>query len=305
VFSVKGVVGGGPMGLKQFKYFQVVAKVGNISKASEQLHIAQPALSIAIQKLERELSLILFDRSKKPLALTAEGEWLLDRIDPILNQYDQLMLEIEDYKVVNRGCVRVGIPPMLGAYLFPLIFSEFYVRFPGIDLTIIEEGTLEIRERLLKEELEVGVIMLEGHMTKLKCHPITRHEIKVCVAKNHPLAKASKIDFEALKSENFILMNEQTFMRKKILELCNSNSFEPHVIFSSNQISTILGLVAQGTGIAFVLQSLAEGNEEIAAISLSEPLFIEAALAWQENTYMSKATQSFVAFISAFSSRFK
>lgn len=293
------------MGLKQFKYFQVVAKVGNISKASEQLHIAQPALSIAIQKLERELSLILFDRSKKPLALTAEGEWLLDRIDPILNQYDQLMLEIEDYKVVNRGCVRVGIPPMLGAYLFPLIFSEFYVRFPGIDLTIIEEGTLEIRERLLKEELEVGVIMLEGHMTKLKCHPITRHEIKVCVAKNHPLAKASKIDFEALKSENFILMNEQTFMRKKILELCNSNSFEPHVIFSSNQISTILGLVAQGTGIAFVLQSLAEGNEEIAAISLSEPLFIEAALAWQENTYMSKATQSFVAFISAFSSRFK
>jgi DNA-binding transcriptional LysR family regulator len=305
VFSVKGIVGGGPMGLKQFKYFQVVAKVGNISKASEQLHIAQPALSIAIQKLERELSLILFDRSKKPLALTAEGEWLLDRIDPILNQYDQLMLEIEDYKVVNRGCVRVGIPPMLGAYLFPLIFSEFYVRFPGIDLTIIEEGTLEIRERLLKEELEVGVIMLEGHMTKLKCHPITRHEIKVCVAKNHPLAKASKIDFEALKSENFILMNEQTFMRKKILELCNSNSFEPHVIFSSNQISTILGLVAQGTGIAFVLQSLAEGNEEIAAISLSEPLFIEAALAWQENTYMSKATQSFVAFISAFSSRFK
>jgi len=293
------------MGLKQFKYFQVVAKVGNISKASEQLHIAQPALSIAIQKLERELSLILFDRSKKPLALTAEGEWLLERIDPILNQYDQLMLEIEDYKVVNRGCVRVGIPPMLGAYLFPLIFSEFYVRFPGIDLTIIEEGTLEIRERLLKEELEVGVIMLEGHMTKLKCHPITRHEIKVCVAKNHPLAKASKIDFEALKSENFILMNEQTFMRKKILELCNSNSFEPHVIFSSNQISTILGLVAQGTGIAFVLQSLAEGNEEIAAISLSEPLFIEAALAWQENTYMSKATQSFVAFISAFSSRFK
>lgn len=305
MFSVKGIVGGGPMGLKQFKYFQVVAKVGNISKASEQLHIAQPALSIAIQKLERELSLILFDRSKKPLALTAEGEWLLDRIDPILNQYDQLMLEIEDYKVVNRGCVRVGIPPMLGAYLFPLIFSEFYVRFPGIDLTIIEEGTLEIRERLLKEELEVGVIMLEGHMTKLKCHPITRHEIKVCVAKNHPLAKASKIDFEALKSENFILMNEQTFMRKKILELCNSNSFEPHVIFSSNQISTILGLVAQGTGIAFVLQSLAEGNEEIAAISLSEPLFIEAALAWQENTYMSKATQSFVAFISAFSSRFK
>ena len=293
------------MGLKQFKYFQVVAKVGNISKASEQLHIAQPALSIAIKKLERELSLILFDRSKKPLELTAEGEWLLERIDSILNQYEQLMLEIEDYKAVNSGCVRVGIPPMLGAYLFPLIFSEFHVRFPGIDLTIIEEGTLEIRERLLREELDVGVIMLDGDLLKLKCHPITRHEIKVCVAKNHPFAKATKLNFKDLKSENFILMNEQTFMRKKISDLCIINQFEPHIVFSSNQISTILGLVAQGTGIAFVLQSLAESNEEIAAISLSEPLFIEAALAWREDTYMSRATQSFVAFMSGFSSRFK
>jgi len=291
------------VGLKQFRYFQVVARVGNISKASEQLHIAQPALSIAIQKLEHTLSLVLFDRTKKPLALTAEGEWLLSRVDVLLNEYDQLMLEIEDYKALNSGRVRVGIPPMLGAYLFPLIYSEFHIRFPGIDLNIIEEGTLEIRRRLLRDELDVGVIMLEEDLIKIKCHPITKHEVKVCFFKDHPLAEEHEIRFSDLKSENFIMMNEQTFMRKKITELCKANQFEPHIVFSSNQVSTILGLVAQGTGIAFVLQSLVEGNEDVVSISLSQPLYIEAALAWREEGYMSKATRVFVDFINEFSSR--
>lgn len=292
------------MEIKQLKYFQTVARIGNISKASERLHIAQPALSLAIKKLEKDIALTLFDRSKKPLALTPEGIWFFEKIEPLLSQYDNLSLEIEDYKMTNQGHIRVGIPPMLGAYLFPYIFSEFHSKFPGIDLSIIEEGSLKIKRRLINEELDVGVVMIENDNVKLNYLPITRHEVKVCLSKSHPLAKYPRIPFEALKNEDFILMNEQTFMRKKITSLCVANQFEPHVIFSSNQINTILGLVAKGTGVAFILQSLVASNDEIAAVSLEHPLYIEAALAWRAEGYLARATKTFVDFIYEFAMHF-
>jgi DNA-binding transcriptional LysR family regulator len=270
------------MEIKQLKYFQKIAHIGNISKASEQLHVAQPALSLSIKKLEQELSLELFDRSRKPLTLTYEGIVFLKRVDALLVQYEDMVEEMKDYLAVHKGHMRIGVPPMLGAYLFPLIFSR----------------------RLIQDDLDVGVIMVSGDTSQLSLLPITTHEVKVCLPKAHPLAGRTQLTFSDLKDEAFILFNEQTFMRKRILDLCTASGFEPHILFSSNQISTILGLVAQGSGIAFVLQSLSEGLEDIAAVSLDVPLTIQASLAWHSERYLSKATQTFIQFIQDFSSRF-
>jgi DNA-binding transcriptional LysR family regulator len=292
------------MEIKQLKYFQKIAHIGNISKASEQLHVAQPALSLSIKKLEQELSLELFDRSRKPLTLTYEGIVFLKRVDALLVQYEDMVEEMKDYLAVHKGHMRIGVPPMLGAYLFPLIFSEFHKAYPGLELSIIEEGTLEISRRLIQDDLDVGVIMVSGDTSQLSLLPITTHEVKVCLPKAHPLAGRTQLTFSDLKDEAFILFNEQTFMRKRILDLCTASGFEPHILFSSNQISTILGLVAQGSGIAFVLQSLSEGLEDIAAVSLDVPLTIQASLAWHSERYLSKATQTFIQFIQDLSSRF-
>ncbi|MBS7526002.1 LysR family transcriptional regulator [Fusibacter paucivorans] len=292
------------MEIKQLKYFQRIAHIGNITKASEQLHVAQPALSLSIKKLEQTLSLELFDRSCKPLALTYEGEIFLKRVDALLEQYDDLVEEMKDYLNMHKGHIRIGVPPMLGAYLFPPIFSEFHRDYPGIELSIIEEGTLEIKRRLIQDDLDVGVIMVIADAPQLSILPITTHEVKVCLPKSHPLSQRRSLSISELKDESFILLNEQTFMRKRILDLCHESGYEPHILFSSNQISTILGLVAQGAGVAFVLQSLAEGVDEIASVSLEVPLTIQAALAWRSERYRSKATQTFIDFIQAFSSRF-
>ena len=291
------------MEIKQLMYFREVAKVGNISKAAEMMHVAQPALTLSIQKLERELSLVLFDRSRKPLALTNEGEIFLKRIESLIHQYDDILAEMRDLVNDQIGRIRIGVPPMLGAYLFPPIFSEFHQSYSGIQLSIIEEGSLEVKKKLISDELDIGVIMVEDEMPMLNLMPITTHEVKVCLPKNHPLAHVEVLSMDMLKNESFILLNEQTYMRQRVLTLCKEAGFEPHILFSSNQISTILRLVAQGSGIAFMLHSLAESTEDIVALSLDEPLFINASLAWSKNSYVSRATKTFIEFIDGFSSR--
>lgn len=291
------------MELKQMIYFQKIANIGNISKAAEVLHVAQPALSLSIQKLERELSLQLFDRSTKPLSLTPEGQIFLKRVDDILILYEDLISEMNDYAMDLKGRIRIGVPPMLGVYLFPAIFSEFNQAYSGIQISIVEEGSLEVKKKLVSDELDVGVVMVDEDVQKLNVMPITTHEVKVCLSKDHPLAGRPHITMDMLRNDSFILLNEQTFMRQRVLDLCAEAGYEPHVLFSSNQISTILKLVAQGTGIAFMLQSLAQTSEDVVAVSLKDPIEITAALAWKKDAYVSKATKTFIEFIEGFSMR--
>lgn len=102
--------------LRQLKYFHLVTQLGSVTKAAEKLHIAQPAISIAIQKLEQEIGVQLFDRSQKYFVLTIEGHAFLQRIDDILNRLQDTIIEMNDYRQHRKGSIRIGIPPMLGAF---------------------------------------------------------------------------------------------------------------------------------------------------------------------------------------------
>lgn len=288
------------MELRQLKYFHLVTQLGSVTKAAEQLHIAQPAVSMAIQKLEKEMRVKLFDRSQKQFVLTIEGRVFLQRIDDILHRLQDTLTEMNDYREIQKGFIRVGIPPMLGAFLFPYIFKEFQQAYPNLEMSVVEEGTLHIQAQLERGELDVGVISITGMSANLATAPLIVGEVHVCLPPQHPLGELSQIPFAKLSDQPFILLKEDTYVRQLIEEECAKHHFAPRIVFSSSQIETILGLVEQGTGITFLLEPIVRKHANIFSRPLIAPLHIQAGLAWNNHRYISSASQAFIDFIKDF-----
>jgi DNA-binding transcriptional LysR family regulator len=130
--------------LKQLRYFYEIVRLGSFTRAAEALHIAQPAVSVAIRKLEAELALQLFQRHDRKVSLTAEGERLWIHAQRILQAVDNARLEMQELKGLTKGEVRVGVSGMMGSYYFPPILMAFRHRYPHLSLQVIEGGTWQL-----------------------------------------------------------------------------------------------------------------------------------------------------------------
>lgn len=288
------------MELRQLEYFQAVSRLQNFTRAAEELHVAQPSITSSIQKLEEELGVTLFDRSQKKVTLTTEGLAFHSRIDKIMFEVRQAIEEMEDFRKLNKGTITFAAPPMIGAYLFPNIFNLFKSAHPNLDLVVYEEGSLAARTMLEKEELDLGMIILPENPTVLNTIPITQEEIMLCLSPGHPLSLAQSVSFSQLKDEAFVLLKEEFFHRRLVLDECARHGFTPRIVFSSNQIETIKAMVASNVGISFLMGMVIRNHPNLVGVSLAEPLSITIGLAWKKGKYLSKAAQAFIDFIVAY-----
>lgn len=288
------------MELRQLEYFQAVSRLGSITKAADRLHVAQPSVTVAIQKLERELGVTLFDRSQKNLVLTLEGQAFRQRVDDILGRLDDTVLEMNDFRLLQRGSLKIGVPSMIGAFLFPYIFAGFHKIHPQVELNVAEEGTMAIREHLEQGQLDVGVIITSNIGYPLEVTPLATTSLVVCLPPGHSLTHRAAVPFGDLRDESFILLKEDTFSRQLILEECAHSGFSPRVAFSSSQIETILGLVEEGVGVSFLLAPIAAKHATVVSRPLADPLTIQAGLAWNAERYLSNAARAFIAFVKEF-----
>ncbi len=284
------------MELRQLEYFQMASRLRNITRAAERLRVSQPNITVAIKKLEAELGIQLFDRSQKQLALTPEGAVFLNRIELALRNIQDAVLEVNDYKQLQKGTIKIGIPPMMGAYLFPKIFSSFQKKYSHLDIYLHEEGSMSIREQLERDELDFGIIIISGASHNLQLLPMTTSQIVACVPENSPLAAKERLTKDDIAAANVIMLKEGSFLRQTILGKLKEQSITPNIVLESNQVVTIKGLVASGVGISFLLDMVLEDAPGVKAIPLEEPLFVDVGLAWKKDRYISKAAQSFIDF---------
>jgi DNA-binding transcriptional LysR family regulator len=286
------------MDLRQLKYFEMVSKLRSFTRAAEKLCIAQPSITVAIKKLEDELGIVLFDRDKKTVTLTNEGEIFLERVDKILNDVNNVILEMNDFKKLKKEIVKVGIPPMIGSYILPKIFKKYKSQETNVDLRISEFGSLDVVDLLEKEEIDIGIIALNNSSEILETHKIGTTEILVCLPPDHPLRDLTAIPFKLLKDEPFILIQGRgTNMRKMVFEECEKNNFKPNVIFYAKLFDTIKNLVANSVGITFLMDTMIRNDPNIVCHSLEEPLYIQISIAWKKGKYLTKAKREFIDFI--------
>ena len=146
------------MNLIQLRYFQAVCACGNLTQAAQQLHISQPSLSSAIQTLEKEFGVGLFVRQYRGVELTAEGEQLLKLSRSLTENADKLVRIMQDLGA-GRHILRLGVPPVLGGWLLPRLYTDFFRHHEELGLEIMEKRRAVIKEELEYELLDLAFII--------------------------------------------------------------------------------------------------------------------------------------------------
>ena len=284
------------MELRQLEYFQMASKLQNITRAAERLNVSQPNITVAIKKLEAELGIQLFDRSQKQLVLTPEGRVFLNRIELALRNIQDAILEVNDYKSLQRGTIKIGIPSMIGAYLFPKIFTSFREKYPHLDLRLFEEGSIAIREQLERDELDFGIVILANASDALQTLPMSTRHIVACVSEASDMAKRDSISLNDLRDKKLIMLKEGSFLRKMVLNTLRDANIPTNIVLETNQIDTIKGLVATDLGMSFFLDFIVEDTPGVKPLLFEPDISVDVGLAWKRDRYVSKASQSFIDF---------
>lgn len=287
------------MDIRQLEYFREVATLKSITKSAQRLYVSQPTITVALQKLELELDIALFERNKKQFTLTKEGELFLEKVSDILNKLQGAVDEIREHKNLQKGYLRIGIPPMVGSSLFPAIIANFARIYSLLNLVLIEDGSKNIREYLRQDSLDIGIINLLKLSDEFLSIPISRQEFLVCLHHQHPLADYEEIDIKQLATEKLILFNETNYNRHLIMQEFLNEDIIPNIILSTSQIATMQSMVAKNLGICFLTREVIPQTTNIVARSLKNKLFLEFGLAWHREKNLSPAAKAFIEFIKA------
>jgi DNA-binding transcriptional LysR family regulator len=269
--------------LSQLRYFQTICKYNNITRASNALHVSQPSLSNVIKDLEAEFGVTLFYRLSKGLVLTEEGALFLDKATDILERADALTAEMTALGNTNQ-VVKLGLPPMIGALVFPDILSSLRDAYPNTRLSVIEHGSLTNKSMVTDGTLDAAIISSDGPLPSvLNYIDICTLDILFYTSIENPIACMSELNFEQLHNIPLILLNEDSFITSFVAQRFRQCNLLPNILFHTDQLHTIQKLVNNNTASTFLFDGTLPPSENIVSISLSDHPNIRARLIWNKN----------------------
>lgn len=285
------------MEFRQLEYFCMISKFENFTRAAELLHVSQPSVTKAIKTLEAELKVTLIDRSQKHVTLTPEGKAFLLHAEKILRAVDETLQDMSRFQANEQGVLKLGIPPMVEAYLFPDMFKGYKKLYPLIELNIEEYVcSTNVIRKLEEGEIDLGII-LTNEEAREDGMVIMRDTLSLCVDQEHALKHEKAVRFDQLKKEKFILQHANTYQYKAIYERCVENGFTPDILLCTAQLKTIKCLVANRSGISLLLNLVTKNERDFVVIPVEPPIPVNITLLWSANRRLSQASQNFVEFI--------
>lgn len=287
--------------LRSLRYFKMVVDQGSFTKAAAQLHIAQPALSMAIKKLENSLELQLLHRGEQGISMTDEGKQLYRHALKLLQAEKDAIQEMAELRGLEKGEVRVGIPGMLGSYYFPAILMAFRHLHPSLNLVVIEGGTVQLQTMLESGELDLAVIVREFLPESLEAKTFLKAEMLVTLSQDHPFALKDRISFDEFFSQELVMFKEGFFHRKIIDRLAGQHQLQANIGFETNLIPLIKAIVKQGYGISTLLGMVIQDEPELVARPFEHPVWLDLCISWRKEGYLSRANRAFVEFLLAHS----
>ena len=283
--------------IKPLRYFLSVADCLSFTRAAEQLHIAQPAISMAIKKLETEFGVTLFHRYERKISLTDEGHVLYEHARRLVKMADDTQLAMNELHDLTSGEVRVGIPSMLGSYYFPPILMAFKQAYPRLTLRVIEGGTWRLQQMLEAGDIDLSVIVAETPSEQLESHALIREQMMVTVSQDHKFARQSHVTPEEFFEQELVMFKEGYFHRKVIDRLAEQQQLSPNISFETNLIPLIKSIVEKGFGISTLLDMVIDDQDALVTRPFSDPIWLDINIAWRKNSYLSKANVTFLEFL--------
>lgn len=283
------------MTLTELRYVVTLARERHFGRAAERCHVSQPTLSVAVKKLEDELGIPLFERSKSSIRVTETGQRIIEQAQRVLDQVGVIKDMAQDGKNQLNSPLRVGAIYTIGPYLFPHLLPELRRAAPEMPLFIEENYTASLRQKLRHSELDAIIIALPFEEPEVVTLPLYDEPFVVLLPAGHPLTAKDSLTAEELAKEQLLLLGPGHCFRDQVLESCpplveavtrNAGATAPALVTEGSSLETIRHMVASGLGITVLPLSAATAmqyHEDILAVRpFAAPVpFRTVALAWR------------------------
>lgn len=238
------------LNLQLLEQFVALARTKNFTRAAEELHLSQSALSRAIQKLEDQLGQPLFERRPREVVLTDHGELLLERAQHILKLMEDTFAELSE--AGRRGRIRLGAIPTIAPYFLPGLLSTFAKAHPEISVIVQEDTTENLIKRCSHGEIDLAILALPIIAKYLEVEPLFDEELLLVVPVGHPLAASKSVAIDAVDGYPFVMLSEAHCLSDNIAAFCRRKSVQPVTVERTSQLATVQELVTLNHGVSIV-----------------------------------------------------
>lgn len=272
--------------LRQLQYLKLLAEHGSFSKAAEQAHVSQPALSAGVAELEKILAAPVVDRSRNRVILTPVGEEAVRRAEDILARVEDL---VEAARMAGKpltGRFRLGVIPTIAPFLLPRALPQLKARFPDLQLYLREDLTSRLISALKSGSLDAALIALPYDVSGLDYARVTRDQILAAAPHGHPLLKDKSVSVGQLDRGELILLEDGHCLREHALAACGLSNPAGDSAFAATSLHTLVQMVGSGLGVSLVpAMAVESGLTEAAGVEV-RPLAADHAdreivLAWR------------------------
>jgi LysR family transcriptional regulator, hydrogen peroxide-inducible genes activator len=258
------------MELHQLRYFCAVAATGSFSRAAEHSHVAQPSLSQQILKLEDELGARLFDRLGRSVRLTDVGKAFLPRARAVLRELEAAKGDVVERKGSVAGSLTVGVIPTIAPYYLPPKLSSFTRQFPQARVTVVEEITPVLLDRLRASAVDVAILALPIRGHEFDNFALLTERLFAALPRNHSLVGRKTLALKDLRKEPFLLLRDGHCFRDTAVAACDRARLDPQIIFESGQFSSILSMVGTGMGVSIVPEMAIEKDSRCRYVRIAD-----------------------------------
>jgi DNA-binding transcriptional LysR family regulator len=262
------------MELRQLAYFVAVVNEAHFTRAAERLRIAQPAVSQQIRRLETELGERLLHRDRRTVTLTPAGEALLPYARAALAQVEHGQQAVAALRGLVTGQLRVGLVMPLPDRRVIRAIGAFGRRYPGIELTLVEDETDALLDGLAAGDLQTAFIGLgpgQKRPANLDGVVVAREPAVLVVHPQHPLATRSSVPLSVLRHEPVVTLTQASRLRGVLEALCRQAGFTPRIVAETSDLNIVVQLVAEGVGVALMPRSGRGDVTDVVAIPVTRP----------------------------------
>lgn len=296
------------MEFRHLRYFLAVADALHFTKASEGLHVSQPALSAQVKQLEQEVGVPLFDRLGRSVHLTRAGMIFREHARRALREMELAQATIAQEEGLQRGQLTVGVVQTVNAYLVPEIVTRFSTKYPLVSLKLDELSGPDIEAGVENGALDMGIGFVPVTSERIENQPLFEEDFVLIASPGHRLAKRRQLSLSALAEESLILLPDIFCTRRLLNASFERVGAQPKIIVEMNSIEGILATV-RTSRLATVLPRLSLGvgrNNGLRGIPLKNPTPRRGVgLLWKKGGYRSGAVRALAEQVKAVVKRYR
>jgi DNA-binding transcriptional LysR family regulator len=260
--------------LNDLQAFRAVAELSNFRRAAEALHVSQPAFSRRIEKLEEALGVQLLERTTRRVVLTSVGRDFDRKVQQLLGDLDHMLLGIRGVAASRMGEVSIACVPSTVYYFVSQVISRYHERYPKVRVKVFDASANEVLTAVSRGEADFGLNFVGGQEPDIEFRPLMEERFVAACRRDHPLARKRRVAWTELAQYDYICVSKASGNRLLLDQALSGLPGLPQSIYETQHVTTMLGLVEAGLGVAAVPSIAMPGADHplLVSVPLSDPV---------------------------------